>query len=81
MAAITLKNVPERLYERLKYYAKLRRRSLNSEIIFNLERAVGLAEEDPQRLRMEAREFREKLDKKAQIPVEEVEKAINQGRP
>lgn len=33
MATITLKNIPDRLYERLKYFAKLRHRSLNSEII------------------------------------------------
>jgi plasmid stability protein len=81
MAAITLKNIPDKLYERLKYFAKLRHRSLNSEIIFTLEKAVGLAEEDPQRLRMEAEAFREKLGRKAQVSVEEIEKAISEGRP
>lgn len=49
MATITLKNIPDRLYQRLKYFAKLHHRSLNSEIIFNLEKSVGLAGEDPAR--------------------------------
>ena len=80
MASITLKNIPDRLYERLKYFAKLRHRSLNSEIIFNLEKATGLAEEDPQQLRMEARAFRERLGKKVQLTAEEIEDAINEGR-
>jgi plasmid stability protein len=37
---ITLKNVPEDLYEGLKCAAALNRRSINSEVIFCVERAV-----------------------------------------
>ena len=81
MPSITLKNIPERLYERLKYFAKARHRSLNSEIIFNLEKSVGLAEEDPEKLRQEAKAFRERVGKKAKVTSEEIEKAINEGRP
>jgi hypothetical protein len=81
MATITLKNIPNTLYERLKYFAKLRHRSLNSEIIFNLEKSVGLAEEDPEKLRQQAKAFRERLVKKGQLTPEDIEKAINEGRP
>lgn len=81
MATITLKNIPEVLYERLKHFAKLRRRSLNSEIIYNLEKSVGLAEEDPEELMKEIRAFRERIGKKVQLTAEEIEKAINEGRP
>ena len=81
MATITLKNIPEVLYERLKHFAKLRRRSLNSEIIYNLEKSVGLAEEDPEELMKEIRAFRERISKKVQLTAEEIEKAINEGRP
>ena len=81
MATITLKNIPEVLYERLKHFAKLRRRSLNSEIIYNLEKSVGLAEEDPEELMKEIRAFRQRIGKKVQLSAEEIEKAINEGRP
>lgn len=81
MATITLKNVPETLYERLKYFAKLRRRSLNSEIIYNLEKSVGMVEEDPEELLKQIKAFRERIGKKGQLTAEEIEKAINEGRP
>ena len=81
MATITLKNIPERLYERLKYLAKLRHRSLNSEIIYNLEKSVGLAEEDPGKLRIETEAFRDKIGRKGKLTAEEIEKAIHSGRP
>ena len=81
MATITLKNIPEALYERLKYLAKLHHRSLNSEIIYNLEKSVGLAEEDPEQLRIDAEAFRGKIGKKGKLTPEEIEKAIHSGRP
>lgn len=81
MATITLKNIPDRLYQRLKYFAKLHHRSLNSEIIFNLEKSVGLAEEDPAALRLQTTAFREHLAKNGLLAIEEIEKAIKDGRP
>ena len=81
MASITLKNIPDALYERLKYFAKRRHRSLNSEIIYNLERSVGLPEEDPKELRIQMTAFRERVGKKGQLTDEEIEKAIIEGRP
>lgn len=81
MATITLKNIPDTLYERLKYFAKLRHRSLNSEIIYNLEKSVGFSEEDPQKLREQAEAFRTRISKKGQLSPEEIENAIHSGRP
>lgn len=80
MAAITLKNIPDRLYQRLKYFAKVHHRSLNSEIIFNLEKAVGLAGEDPAILRSQAMAFRERMLKSGGLVPEEIQKAITEGR-
>jgi hypothetical protein len=54
MAAIKVKNIPGGLSERLKCFPELRRRSLNSEIICNLQKPVGLASEDPEQGRKEA---------------------------
>lgn len=47
MPTITLKNIPEELYERLKESAADHRRSLNSEIIVQLEQALLSARIDP----------------------------------
>jgi plasmid stability protein len=40
MATITVKNIPDELYERLKSVAEINRRSINSEIIVCIENAV-----------------------------------------
>lgn len=81
MASLTLKNIPDRLYQRLKLAAKLRHRSLNSEIIYNLEKSFGMTDKDPEKLRDEAWEFRERIGKRGQLTPEEIDKAINEGRP
>jgi antitoxin FitA len=40
MATVTVKNIPDELYERLKSVAEINRRSINSEIIVCIENAV-----------------------------------------
>ncbi len=47
MPTITLKNIPDKLYERLKQSAAEHRRSLNSEMIVRLEQAVLSARIEP----------------------------------
>ena len=41
MPSLTVKNIPEDLYDRLKEAARLHRRSLNSEILYCVERTLG----------------------------------------
>ena len=41
MAALTLKNVPEELLERLREIARQERRSLNQQVVYMLETATG----------------------------------------
>lgn len=41
MATVTVKNIPDELYERLKSVAEINRRSINSEIIVCIEKAVS----------------------------------------
>jgi plasmid stability protein len=79
MATITLKNIPDELYERLKTVAKLRHRSLNSEIINCLEQSVGRRTMSPEEIRSKAKELREKV--KGRISAEEIERSFNEGRP
>ena len=40
MPAITLKNIPDELYRKLKKDASLHRRSINSEIIYCIEKVL-----------------------------------------
>ena len=60
MASITLKNIPDTLFDRLKASAELHRRSLNSEVLFNLERALGATPSDVTERLARARRLREK---------------------
>ncbi len=40
MATVTVKNIPDELYDRLKLVAEINRRSINSEIIMCIENTV-----------------------------------------
>ncbi|MFW5951384.1 MAG: FitA-like ribbon-helix-helix domain-containing protein [Gemmatimonadota bacterium] len=60
MASITIKNVPDPLYARLKEVAARNRRSLNSEVIVQLERALGASAADAEALLARARAVRER---------------------
>ena len=62
MASITIKNVPEPLYARLKQVAAGNRRSINSEVIVQLERALGAAAVDADALLARGRAVRERGD-------------------
>ncbi|OGL47073.1 MAG: hypothetical protein A2161_20255 [Candidatus Schekmanbacteria bacterium RBG_13_48_7] len=55
MTTITIKNIPDDLYEKLKKKAKENRRSINSEIILCIEQMV-------QSTRLDAKEFLKKID-------------------
>ena len=60
MAVTTVKNIPDDLYELLKQSAKTNRRSLNSEIIVCLERALRSRKISPETALARARQLREK---------------------
>jgi plasmid stability protein len=79
MRTITLKNVPEDLYERLKGAAALNRRSINGEVIFCLERAVHPRKVDPEAVLVRARQLREETTGYA-ISDEEFAAAVEAGR-
>jgi plasmid stability protein len=60
MPSITVKNIPENLYARLKQSAEANRRSLNSEIIACIEQAVTSRPFDVEEFLKRARSLREK---------------------
>jgi len=80
MATLTIKNVPDDLYERLKRHAALNRRSLNSEVIICIERAVRSHRIPPEHTLARARKLREKT---AEHPITDYElsQAKTAGRP
>lgn len=79
MKTITVKNIPTDVYEKLKKSAKQNRRSINSEIIVCIERAVGSQDINPETVVNHARQLREKTAPYP-IPDEELIEARNAGR-
>jgi plasmid stability protein len=80
MPTVTLKNVPDDLYRRLKQRAQAHRRSLNSELIHCLESVLRprriTAEERLARIRA----LRPRIDPQA-VGAAEIARAIDDGRP
>ena len=58
MATVTVKNIPDDLYARLKRAAEINRRSVNSEIIVCIEHVVASRRVDPGQVLASARELR-----------------------
>jgi len=80
MPTITLKNIPPTLYERLKQAAVANHRSINSEIIVYIERALYPQPVDVASVLERARKLRE-LSSKYIIDDEEFNKLKSEGRP
>ena len=59
MATVTVKNIPDELYERLKTVAEINRRSINSEIIVCIENAVTSRRINPDEVLENARRLRQ----------------------
>jgi plasmid stability protein len=80
MATVTVKNIPDELYARLKSVAVINRRSINSEIIMCIEGAVVSRPIDPAKILEDARQLR-KLSANHPIEDEEFSQAKAKGRP
>jgi plasmid stability protein len=80
MPTVTVKNIPAEIYEKLKRAAEISHRSINSEIIACIERAVGSHEVNPDLLLANARKLRAKT---ADHPItnREFAQAKAAGRP
>lgn len=76
---LTLKNIPDEVYERLKTAAEAHRRSLNSEAIVCLEAVLIPTKMIPGDRLARARQLRSTLD--AQFHVGDTDALKKQGRP
>ena len=64
MATLTIKNLPDSLYESLKARASANRRSINSEAILAVERAVaGFGAPEPEEILAALRRARARIDR------------------
>ena len=78
MATVTVKNIPDELYERLKTVAEINRRSINSEIIVCIENSVTSRRINPDEVLENARRLRQ-LTASHRISDEEFNQAKAEG--
>ncbi|PCI65522.1 MAG: DNA-binding protein [Piscirickettsiaceae bacterium] len=79
MPTITLKNIPEQLYDTLKNTAQAHHRSMNSEILYCVEKVLGTHKFDVAEQIYAARRLRAKTSA-YHISDEELNIAKNEGR-
>lgn len=79
MANLTLKNIPDDLYEKLKESANVHHRSINSELIVCLEKFFLPKQWTPDEHLAKARNLRRRI-KTENISAEEISAAKNSGR-
>ena len=79
MANLTIKNIPEELYQRLKTSAKLNRRSMNSEILVCLEQVLLKPELDRTTMLQRIRQVRAQSNRNL-LTDEQILKLKNEGR-
>jgi len=79
MATITIKNIPDDVYAKLKESAKANHRSINNEVIVAIEKALLARPLDVEEWLEKARKIREKTSSYI-ATADEIEQAINEGR-
>lgn len=80
MPALTIKNIPDSLYQQLKNAAELHRRSINSEVIVCLEKTLAATQITPADRLSRIEQLRAGI-KPNNITAEDIELAINSERP
>ncbi len=76
---ITIKGIPDEVYQKLKLQAEKHHRSVNSEVIMTLKRSLQSKKYDPDILIDRARKL--KMRSKGSLSIEEIQQTIDQGRP
>ncbi|MES9992380.1 MAG: Arc family DNA-binding protein [Candidatus Thiodiazotropha sp.] len=79
MASFIIKNIPDDLYEHLKQAANAHHRSVNSELIYCLERTLLPTKLTPTDLKTTAKLLRDRV-MTDRIDADEINTAKNEGR-
>lgn len=80
MPALTIKNIPDEVFQRLKRNAELHRRSINSEVIVCLESVLLPKRITPNEHITRAELHRSSIQASIITP-EDIDRAIDEGRP
>lgn len=76
---ITIRDIPNDVYEKLKKQADLHHRSINSEVIVYLKQLVQSNRRDTNQIIARANRLKQKAS--GTISIEEIQQAIDEGRP
>ncbi|MDT8427406.1 MAG: Arc family DNA-binding protein [Pseudomonadales bacterium] len=79
MATVTFKNIPDELYEQLKQAANAHHRSVNSELIYCLEKTFKPTPVSASELAEKALALRSRVAAR-QLDIDEINSALDQGR-
>jgi plasmid stability protein len=77
---LTIKGIPDEVLQRLRQSAEEHRRSLNSEVIYRLERSIGSEPIDPEAFISRVRRLQERT-KLPPLTDDMLEEAMNYRRP
>lgn len=80
MPALTIKNIPNDLYQDLKYAAERHHRSINSEVIVCLKRSLQPVRINPEDRLKDIRLLRSQIRPDV-VAAEDITRAIDEGRP
>lgn len=80
MPALTIKNIPESLFEQLKSAAELHRRSINSEVLICIEQALIAKKSNPSERLKRIEQLRASINANS-ISLDNIDQAIENGRP
>jgi len=81
MATITVKNIPDDLYRRLKAAAARNRRSINGEIIRRIEDSLRPHRVTTDQLLARVRRLQGSFGGQLVVAIEDIEAARREGRP
>lgn len=76
---ITIRDIPDDVYDKLKQQAELHHRSINSEVIVYLKRMVQSNRPHPDQIINRAKKLKQKA--KGSLSMDQIQKAIDKGRP
>jgi plasmid stability protein len=76
---ITIRDIPDDIYQRIKRQAELHHRSINSELIVSLKRSVKAYRKNPDQVIAKAKKLKQKA--KGSLSMDEIQEAIDRGRP
>lgn len=76
---ITIRDIPDDIYENLKRQAELHHRSINSEVIVYLKKMVRSHRRNPDEIIARAKKLKQKAN--GSLSMVQIQDAIDQGRP